>query len=60
MTDSAKPVKFIEEKSKWVLLFWVVGDDCEGGSVREVAVVVVVEKWWLVKKSEKRERTCLM
>lgn len=59
MTDCAKPVKFIEEKSKWVLLFWVVGDDCEGGSVREVAVVVV-EKWWLVKKSEKRERTCLI
>ena len=59
MTDSAKPVKFIEEKSKWVLLFWVVGDDCEGGSVGEVAVVVV-EKWWLVKKREKRERTCLM
>ena len=32
MTDCAKPVKFIEEKSKWVLLFWVVvvEDDGEG------------------------------
>lgn len=51
MTDCARPVKFIEHKSKWVGLFLRLEDDGDGGSVREV--VVVAEKW------EKKERTCL-
>jgi hypothetical protein len=48
MTDCARPVKFIEHKSKWVVLFSRLEVDGDGGSVREV-VVVVAEK----------ERTCL-
>lgn len=46
MTDWAIPVKQLEDKSMWVLLFCVVEDD---------EMVVVVEKWWLVVKSENRE-----
>lgn len=51
-------MKFIEDKSKWVLLFWGF-EDGDGGLLREV---VLVEKRCLVGKSEeweKRERTGL-
>jgi hypothetical protein len=52
MTDCARPVKFIEHKSKWVVLFLRLEDDGDGGSVREVVVVVA-------EKREEKERTRL-
>lgn len=56
MTDCARPVKFIEQKSKWVVLFLGLEDDGDGGSVREVVVVAAEEK---SERWEKKEGTCL-